>query len=66
MKRTLLLSALSLAAMLFVPRHAFSQKHVYEDLLKAYVDEEYEKCLAKAEGIRSATTPRKIRCPTST
>ena len=29
---------------------AQAQKHVYEDLLKAYVDEEYEKCLAKAEG----------------
>lgn len=29
---------------------ALAQKHVYEDLLKAFVDEEYEKCLAKAEG----------------
>lgn len=27
-----------------------AQKHVYEDLLKFYVDEEYEKCLSKAEG----------------
>lgn len=27
-----------------------AQKHVYEDLLKLYVDEKYEQCLAKAEG----------------
>lgn len=44
MKRTLL--ALFTVAQLAV--HA--QKHVYEDLLVMYVDEKYEKCIAKAEG----------------
>ena len=29
---------------------ATAQKHVYEDLLVLYVDENYEKCLGKAEG----------------
>ncbi|NUQ15399.1 MAG: hypothetical protein HUU33_08750 [Flavobacteriales bacterium] len=29
---------------------ASAQKHVYEDLLVLYVDENYEKCLGKAEG----------------
>ncbi|MBK9273010.1 MAG: hypothetical protein IPM49_00530 [Flavobacteriales bacterium] len=29
---------------------ANAQKHVYEDLLVLYVDENYEKCLGKAEG----------------
>ena len=45
MRTILAASLLTLAA---VPTTA--QKHVYEDLLVLYVDEEYEKCLAKAEG----------------
>ncbi|HNU57048.1 MAG TPA: tetratricopeptide repeat protein [Flavobacteriales bacterium] len=32
-----------------VPFSASAQKHVYDDLLVLYVDEEYEKCIAKAD-----------------
>ncbi|MBK6754251.1 MAG: hypothetical protein IPG69_11840 [Flavobacteriales bacterium] len=39
------------AALLLVASPAMqAQKHVYEDLLVMYVDENYEKCLGKAEG----------------
>ena len=41
---------LTLAVFLFTYGMASAQKHVYEDLLVMYVDEKYEKCLAKAEG----------------
>lgn len=44
MKRTLLLAPLVLLQLA-----ATAQKHVYEDLLVLFVDEKYEKCLAKAE-----------------
>lgn len=44
MKRNLLLASLTLIQFSLV-----AQKHVYEDLLVMFVDEKYEKCLAKAE-----------------
>ena len=40
---------LAAALLAFSAFTATAQKHVYEDLLVLYVDEEYEKCLAKAE-----------------
>jgi len=46
-----------IAASLF----AHAQKHVYEDLLILYIDEEYEKCIAKAE--RYAEKPETRRDP---
>lgn len=46
-----------IAASLF----AHAQKHVYDDLLILYVDEEYEKCIAKAE--RYAEKPDTRRDP---
>ncbi|MCB0787511.1 MAG: hypothetical protein KDC02_25240 [Flavobacteriales bacterium] len=40
---------LAAALLAFSAFTATAQKHVYEDLLVLYVDEEYEKCLAQAE-----------------
>lgn len=37
------------AALAILAITAHAQKHVYQDLLVLYVDEQYEKCLAKAE-----------------
>lgn len=45
MKRTILFVLTTVIALA-----TMAQKHVYEDLLKLYVDEKYEQCLAKAEG----------------
>jgi tetratricopeptide (TPR) repeat protein len=58
MKRILTLSFL-LTAM--VP--AFAQKHVYEDLLAAFVDENYEKCLFKAIGYTESDATKKDPMP---
>lgn len=44
MKRNLLLASFALLQFSLA-----AQKHVYEDLLVLFVDEKYEKCLAKAE-----------------
>lgn len=49
MKRSILSGLLTLSCLLSFTPVTIGQKHVYEDLLKLYVDEEYEKCLAKAE-----------------
>lgn len=40
---------LTLSLLLFALTGSFAQKHVYDDLLVLYVDEEYEKCIAKAD-----------------
>jgi hypothetical protein len=45
MKKSLLL-----LSVLLISIGLRAQKHVYEDLLVLYVDEKYEKCIAKAEG----------------
>ena len=42
---------------------AFAQKHVYEDLLKLYVDEKYEACLSKAEGYTMGEETKKDPLP---
>ena len=42
---------------------ATAQKHVYEDLLVLYVDEDYEKCLGKAEGYTLNDATRKDPLP---
>jgi len=40
---------LALTLLWFTGNGSFAQKHVYDDLLVLYVDEAYEKCLAKAD-----------------
>ena len=42
---------------------SFAQKHVYEDLLVMYVDEKYDKCIAKAEGYTMADDTKKDALP---
>lgn len=54
---------LTLIAFLLVQAAAFAQKHVYEDLLVLYVDEKYEKCLAKAEAYTLAEATKKDALP---
>lgn len=51
----------TILAVLFATLFAHAQKHVYEDLLILYIDEEYEKCIAKAE--RYAEKPDTRRDP---
>lgn len=58
MKRILLLPLSVLIALV-----ATAQKHVYEDLLKFYVDEEYEKCLWKAQGYTENDDTKKDPMP---
>lgn len=48
-------------ALLATSFFASAQKHVYDDLLILYIDEEYEKCIAKAE--RYAEKPDTRRDP---
>lgn len=54
---------LTLTAFLLVQWSAFAQKHVYEDLLVLFVDEKYEKCLAKAEGYTMGEETKKDALP---
>ena len=50
--------------MLFAaPSIAHAQKHVYDDLLVLYVDEEYEKCIAKAERYTDKEDTRRDALP---
>jgi len=42
---------------------SFAQKHVYEDLLAAFVDENYEKCLFKAIGYTESDATKKDPMP---
>ncbi|HMC97761.1 MAG TPA: hypothetical protein VKG92_08915 [Flavobacteriales bacterium] len=53
---------LTLAGLL-VCLSATAQKHVYEDLLVMYVDEKYEKCIAKAETYTMADDTKKDALP---
>lgn len=57
MKKLLTLSAFALAAL------AQAQKHVYEDLLVLFVDEKYEKCIAKAEAYTMGDDTKKDPLP---
>lgn len=54
---------LTLTAFLVLHVAAIAQKHVYEDLLVLYVDEKYEKCLAKAEAYTLAEATKKDALP---
>ncbi len=54
---------LTLTAFLCLQALAVAQKHVYEDLLVLFVDEKYEKCLAKAEAYTLAETTKKDALP---
>jgi hypothetical protein len=58
MKKTLLL-----AVLLVLSAAASAQKHVYEDLLVLFVDEKFEKCIAKAEGYTVADATKKDALP---
>lgn len=50
--------------MLFAaPLTSVAQKHVYDDLLVLYVDEEYEKCIAKAEHYTEKDATRRDPLP---
>ncbi len=46
----IMMTRILLALLAFAHLSVSAQKHVYEDLLVMYVDEKYEKCIAKAEG----------------
>jgi len=54
---------LAAALLAFTAFTASAQKHVYEDLLVLFVDENYEKCLAKAENYTVNDDTRKDPLP---
>lgn len=54
---------LFLATTLLLIATAQAQKHVYEDLLVMYVDEKYEKCIAKAEAYTEMDDTKKDALP---
>lgn len=54
---------LTLALLAFTLNAVVAQKHVYEDLLKAFVDENYEKCLFKAIGYTESDATKKDPMP---
>ncbi|MCB0198137.1 MAG: hypothetical protein KDJ65_39710, partial [Anaerolineae bacterium] len=54
---------LAAALLAFTAFTATAQKHVYEDLLVLFVDENYEKCLAKAENYTVNDDTRKDPLP---
>jgi len=54
---------LTLAFVAALQLGAMAQKHVYEDLLVMYVDEKYEKCIAKAESYINADDTKRDALP---
>ena len=55
-----------LFALLLSATASFAQNHVYEDLLVMYVDEQYEKCLYKADRYIEKDETRRDPLPTCT